>query len=123
MARRAAMLDDIPDAEVTPQGPASVPSLGGAGGLTFELQDKQGGTVQHLADAAETRSRMAAAAPELDSIYNTVRIDVPQVSVSVDRDKSNSLGVAIVGTASWDQPSPTFRLLFSVPGRLGEAAC
>ena len=95
MARGAAMLDDIPEAEVTPQAPASVPGLGGAGGFTFELQDKEGGTIQHLADAAETLSRKAAAAPELDSIYNTVRIDVPQVSVKVDRDKANSLGVPI----------------------------
>lgn len=95
MKRAAAMLEDLPDAEITPQQPASVPGLGGAGGFTFELQDRQGGSIEKLADVAEKLSRKAAEAPELDAIYNTVRVDVPQVDLTVDRDKANSLGVPL----------------------------
>ena len=95
MDRATTLLADIPDADVTPQAPSAVPGLGGAGGFTFELQDKQGGGVEHLADVAETLSRKAAKAPALDSIYNTVRVDVPQVNVEVDRDKASALGVPI----------------------------
>ena len=95
MQQASTLLADIPDAEVTPQAPAAVPGLGGAGGFTFELQDRQGGTVDHLADVAETLSRKAARNPALDSIYNTVRVDVPEVRVEVEREKASALGVPI----------------------------
>ncbi len=95
MRQSAAELADIPDAEITPQAPAAVPGLGGAGGFTFELQEREGRSIQHLANVAETLSRKAANEPALDSIYNTVRVDVPQITVTVDRDKANSLGVPI----------------------------
>ena len=95
MKQSTTLLADIPDADVTPQAPSAVPGLGGAGGFTFELQDRQGGSVEHLADMAETLSRKAAKEHALDSIYNTVRVDVPQIDVQVDRDKASALGVPI----------------------------
>ncbi len=92
--RAAAMLADIPDAEVTPQEPAAVPGLGGAGGFTFELQNERIDSISALADVAEKLSREAAAQPELDTIYNTVRVDVPQIDLAVDRDKASALGIS-----------------------------
>lgn len=95
MSRAETELSDLPDAQVTPQAPAAVPGLGGAGGFTFELQERQGRSIERLADTAETLSRKAAREPALRDIYNTVRVDVPQVTVNVDRDKANALGIPL----------------------------
>ena len=95
MKKSTALLADLPDAEVTPQEPASVPGLGGAGGFTFQLQDKRGDSVEKLADVAEDLTRKAAQQPELDSIYNTIRLETPQVDLAVDRDRANALGVPV----------------------------
>ncbi len=95
MKRAGDMLQDLPDAEVTPQEPSSVPGLGGAGGFTFQLEDKRNGSVEQLADAAETLTRKAAEEPELESMYDTVRMATPQINISVDRDRANALGVPV----------------------------
>lgn len=95
MKRSAKLLEDLPDAEITPQEPASVPGLGGAGGFTFKLEDLHHGSIDKLADTADSFTREAAKRPELDTIYNTVRIATPQVHVTVDRDRANALGVPV----------------------------
>ena len=95
MKRAETLLADIPEAQVTPQAPAAVPGLGGAGGFTLELEDQQGGSLEHLVDVAETLSNKAAQDPTLDSVYDTVRMDVPQIRIDVDRDKAGALGVPL----------------------------
>lgn len=95
MKRAADLLADIPEAQVTPQAPAAVPGLGGAGGFTMELEDEAGGSLQHLVDTAAALSDRAAKDPVLDDVYDTVRMDVPQIRVEVDRDKAGSLGVPL----------------------------
>lgn len=95
MKRSSSLLEDLPDVEVTPQEPASVPGLGGAGGFTFQLEDLRGGSTKKLADVAETLTREAAKRPELDSVYDTIRMAVPQVDIKVDRDRANALGVPV----------------------------
>lgn len=67
--------------------------LRGAGGFTFKLEDLHHGSIDELADADES-FMLAAKQPELDMMYNTVRIATPQVHVIF------RLSMALPGPAS-----------------------
>jgi hydrophobic/amphiphilic exporter-1 (mainly G- bacteria), HAE1 family len=89
--KRLAMMADPTAAFAFP--PPAIPGIGTAGGVTFMLEDRSGGTVEFL--AANTRKFMEAAKkrPELTGIFTTALWDVPQVHLRVDQAQAMVQGV------------------------------
>jgi HAE1 family hydrophobic/amphiphilic exporter-1 len=85
----------LPAAMAFAFSPPAIPGVGTSGGVNFVLQDRSGGTVEFLAE--QTQAFMAAAAqrPELQRLNTTFLPSVPQLRLSVDRDKALVEGVAI----------------------------
>ncbi len=78
---------DIPEAIAFAFGPPAIPGLGTAGGFTFMLQDRSGGTVQQLSDALDKLTQAARKRPEIASLISTFRPSVPQLYVDIDQDR------------------------------------
>ncbi len=81
------MLKEIPEAICFAFGPPAIPGLGTAGGFTFMLQDRSGGTVTQLAEMLDKLAMAARKRPEIASIVSTFRPSVPQLYVEVDQDR------------------------------------
>ncbi len=77
----------IPEAIGFAFGPPAIPGLGTAGGFTFMLQDRSGGTVQQLADMLDKLNAAVRKRPEIASLVSTFRPAVPQLYVEVDQDR------------------------------------
>jgi HAE1 family hydrophobic/amphiphilic exporter-1 len=77
----------VPEAIGFSFGPPAIPGLGTAGGFTFMLQDRSGGTVDQLYDALEKFVGAARKRPELSSLVSTFRPSVPQLYVDLDQDR------------------------------------
>jgi len=78
-----------------PVNPPSIPGLGTTGGFEFWVQSEGGATIQQL--EAVTRELIAKARqrPELRGVNSTINTRSRQMLVDVDRDKAESLGVAV----------------------------
>jgi len=76
-------------------GPPAIPGIGTAGGFSFWLQDRSGGTVELLSENLERFLEAARQRPELTNVNSTFRAGVPQVYADVERDKVLKLGVAV----------------------------
>jgi HAE1 family hydrophobic/amphiphilic exporter-1 len=81
------MASEIPEAIGFAFGPPAIPGLGTAGGFTFMLQDRSGGTVTQLAEMLDKLALAARKRPEIASIVSTFRPSVPQLYVEVDQDR------------------------------------
>jgi hydrophobic/amphiphilic exporter-1 (mainly G- bacteria), HAE1 family len=81
------MRSEIPEAIAFAFGPPAIPGLGTAGGFTFMLQDRTGGTVQQLSETLDKLTLEARKRPELASLVSTFRPTVPQLFVNVDQDR------------------------------------
>jgi len=81
------MRTDIPEAIAFAFGPPAIPGLGTAGGFTFMLQDRTGGTIAQLSEMLDKLSLEARKRPEIASIVSTFRPSVPQLYVEVDQDR------------------------------------
>jgi len=77
----------IPEAIGFAFGPPAIPGLGTAGGFTFMLQDRAGGSIDQLNDTLDTFMQAARKRPELASLVTTFRPSVPQLYVDVDQDR------------------------------------
>jgi hydrophobic/amphiphilic exporter-1 (mainly G- bacteria), HAE1 family len=78
---------EIPEAIAFAFGPPAIPGLGTAGGFTFMLQDRSGGSVQQLSDTLDKLTQAARKRPELASLVSTFRPSVPQLFVDIDQDR------------------------------------
>jgi len=78
---------EFPEAIGFAFGPPAIPGLGTAGGFTFMLQDRSGGTVTQLSDTFDKLAAAARKRPEIASIVSTFRPSVPQLFVEVDQDR------------------------------------
>jgi HAE1 family hydrophobic/amphiphilic exporter-1 len=87
--------NEIPEATVFGFMPPSIPGLGAAGGFSFWLQDRSGGSVDFLNENLQRFLEAARKRPELQNVTSTWRAAVPQVYVDVDRDKALKQGVPI----------------------------
>ncbi len=83
----------LPAAVVFGFSPPAIPGVGTAGGFTFMLEDRSGGSVQFLAKNLEAFVSAARKRPEIASLTTTFRPGVPQKFVEVDRDKVLKQGV------------------------------
>jgi HAE1 family hydrophobic/amphiphilic exporter-1 len=75
--------------------PPAIPGIGTAGGVTFVLQDRSGGTVQFLQDNMDKFMAAARKRPEIASIQSTFNANVPQRFVQVDKDRALKQGVPL----------------------------
>ncbi|UEM07330.1 multidrug efflux RND transporter permease subunit (plasmid) [Skermanella rosea] len=82
-------------AAVIPFQPPPIIGLGTTGGFEFQLQDLAGGTPEDLAAAARGLIFAANQQPELSGVFTTFAADTPQLYLDIDRNKAQTLGVAI----------------------------
>jgi multidrug efflux pump len=75
--------------------PPPILGMSTTGGFEFFLQDRSGGRLAGLADAAQRVVQAAAKRPELAGVTTTFSTSVPQYRIDVDRDKAKTLGVPI----------------------------
>ncbi len=73
--------------------PPAIPGVGTAGGFTFILEDRSGGSIQFLAKNVGAFIEAARKRPEIASLSTTFLPSVPQKFVDVDRDKVLKQGV------------------------------
>ncbi len=86
----------LPEAIAFPINPPPLPGFGAAGGFSFLLQDRSGSlTTEELGRAAQQFMRAAQQRPEIGSLFTAYDATVPQVDLSVDREKARTLGVPI----------------------------
>ena len=78
---------EVPEAIGFAFGPPAIPGLGTAGGFSFMLQDRSGGTVEQLYSNLEKLIAAARKRPELSPLITTFRPSVPQLYVDVDQDR------------------------------------
>jgi hydrophobic/amphiphilic exporter-1 (mainly G- bacteria), HAE1 family len=84
---------EIPEAIGFAFGPPAIPGLGTAGGFTFMLQDRSGGSVEQLYDALDKLTEAARKRPELARLVSTFRPSVPQLFVDIDEDRVMKQGL------------------------------
>ncbi len=88
-------LIQLPEVTAFAFSPPAIPGLGVAGGVSFVLQDRADRGVQYLAGNVETFLAAARERSELARVTTTFLPNVPQVYISVDRDKALQQGVAL----------------------------
>jgi HAE1 family hydrophobic/amphiphilic exporter-1 len=75
--------------------PPAIPGLGSQGGFSLWLQDRSGGSIEHLNDSLQKFLAAARQRPELAGVNSPFTAQVPQVFANVDRDKALRQGVAL----------------------------
>jgi multidrug efflux pump len=90
--------------------PPPIQGMSTTGGFELFLQDRSGGSLTGLADAAQRIVQAAARRPELRGVTTTFSTNIPQYRIDVDRDKAKTLGVPI--STIFDAMSGTFGSLY-----------
>jgi HAE1 family hydrophobic/amphiphilic exporter-1 len=90
-----AKLSTLPECEGFAFPPPPIPGIGTAGGATFILQDRSGGTVDFLQQQLNTFVAEAKKRPEIGRIQTTFNATVPQRFVNVDKERTMKQGVAL----------------------------
>ncbi|HPT15754.1 MAG TPA: multidrug efflux RND transporter permease subunit [Kiritimatiellia bacterium] len=99
-------LGAIPEAVAFPFVPPSLPGFGAAGGFDVLLQDRSGNlSVQELNEQTQAFLAAARQRPELTGLFTAFDPTVPQVALTVDREKARTLGVQITDVFSTLQAS------------------
>ncbi|UYN97893.1 MAG: multidrug efflux RND transporter permease subunit [Enhydrobacter sp.] len=75
--------------------PPPIQGISVTGGFEFYLQDRSGGSLNDLAQAAAKLVEAASKRPELRGVSTTFTTSVPQYKADVDRDKARAIGVSI----------------------------
>jgi len=86
---------EIPEAVAFAFAPPAIPGIGSAGGFSFWLQDRSGGSVEFLSDNLQKFMEAARKRPELSNVNSPFRASVPQIYADVDREKLLKQGVAV----------------------------
>ena len=95
IARRAFMsFLRIPDAQIFPLVPPSVPELGFATGFDLEMEDRANLGHAGLIQARNMLLGLAARDPLLAGVRPASLDDTQQLHISIDQEKANALGVA-----------------------------
>jgi hydrophobe/amphiphile efflux-1 (HAE1) family protein len=95
LARMRAGFFRVPEASVFPFGLPPILGLSATGGFQFMLEDRAGGSVQDLAQAADLLVEAARRRHELGNMMNTFRSNVPAYKVEVDLAKVQTLGIPV----------------------------
>ena len=94
-ARLNAQLASIQDAYVVVFTPPPVLGLGSLGGFKAQVEDRGDAGPEALYTAVQDALGKAAKNPTLAGLLSTYQINVPQLDVSVDRDKVKQQGVKL----------------------------
>ena len=86
---------EVPEAIAFAFAPPAIPGIGTAGGFSFWLQDRSGGSVELLNDNLQKFLEAARKRPELQNVNSPFRASVPQIFADVNRDKVLKQGVAV----------------------------
>jgi HAE1 family hydrophobic/amphiphilic exporter-1 len=85
----------ITGAMVIPFLPPAINGLGTFGGITYELLDQSGGSIESLGAAAQQLIAQANQTPGLAGVFTQFTANDPQLVVSIDREQVKSLGVSV----------------------------
>jgi HAE1 family hydrophobic/amphiphilic exporter-1 len=85
----------LPDALILAFTPPAIHGLGRTGGFELQLQDRGGAGITALGTAAQNLMSSAASDPVVTRLNSTLRANVPQLFVNIDREKAMSLGVPL----------------------------
>jgi hydrophobe/amphiphile efflux-1 (HAE1) family protein len=85
----------IKDAQILVVNPPPIRGLGTAGGFTFVLQDRTGGSVGRFSQVLQDLLSRARQRPEIGFAYSGFDPRIPQIEYDVDRDKVKALGVQL----------------------------
>jgi HAE1 family hydrophobic/amphiphilic exporter-1 len=85
----------VPGATAFGFNPPAIPGFGSAGGFSFWLQDRSGGSVDDLDHNLQKFLQAARKRPELVGVFSQFSADTPQMFINVDRDKALKQGVPI----------------------------
>jgi HAE1 family hydrophobic/amphiphilic exporter-1 len=91
----ASMSAEVPEAVAIALLPPSIPGLGAAGGFSFWLQDRSGGSVEFLDQNLQKFLEACRKRPELAGVTSAFSASIPQIYADVDRDKVLKQGVAV----------------------------
>ncbi|MBZ5580177.1 MAG: multidrug efflux RND transporter permease subunit [Acidobacteriia bacterium] len=95
LARAQAEFARVPEAYTFAFGLPPIMGLSMTGGFQFMLEDRAGGSVQDLAQAADLLSQAARGRRELGNVISTFRPDVPAYKVDMDLAKVQTLGIPV----------------------------
>jgi hydrophobic/amphiphilic exporter-1 (mainly G- bacteria), HAE1 family len=95
IGRFAAQTAAIPAARVMPFNLPPIIGLGTGGGFEYQLQDLQGRPPEELAAVMRALVLAANQDPVLSRVFATWATDNPQVFLDIDREKAQTLGVAV----------------------------
>ena len=90
-----ALATQVPEAVAFAFMPPSIPGLGSAGGFSFWLQDRSGGSVEFLDQNLQKFLEACRKRPELAGVASQFSASIPQIYADVDRDKVLKQGVAV----------------------------
>jgi HAE1 family hydrophobic/amphiphilic exporter-1 len=85
----------IPAARVMPFNLPPIIGLGTGGGFEYQLEDLQGRPPQELAAVMRAMVLAANQSPDLNRVFSTWATNNPQVFLNIDREKAQTLGVAV----------------------------
>ena len=113
-------LSGVRDAFIFALSPPPIPELGRGTGFSFRLQDRGGNGHDALLAARNQLLGMAAQSPVLAGVRPEGLEDAPQVSLDIDRDKAQALGVTFdaINTAISTSLGSTYVNDFPNAGRL-----
>jgi len=81
------------EAGVLVLNPPPIRGMSTAGGFTFVLQDRTGGSAERLSEGLQNLLSEARKRPEIGSVYSAFDPRVPQIRYDVDREQVKTLGV------------------------------
>jgi hydrophobe/amphiphile efflux-1 (HAE1) family protein len=91
----AAINANFKDGIVIGFNPPPITGISVTGGFEFFLQDRSGGSLSSLSEAANKVVAAANQRPELRGVSTTFTAAVPQYRIDVDREKARALGIPI----------------------------
>ncbi len=86
---------DIQEAYVAAFIPPAIPGLGSLGGFEFQLQDQGGKGLESLAEATQDLIAQGNQRPQLQGLFSSFSIQLPQLFVDLDRTKTRNLGLEV----------------------------
>jgi HAE1 family hydrophobic/amphiphilic exporter-1 len=95
IGRFAAQTAAIPGARVMPFNLPPIIGLGTGSGFEYQLQDLQGRPPEELAAVMRALVLAANQDPALSRVFSTWATDNPQVFLDIDREKAQTLGIAV----------------------------
>jgi HAE1 family hydrophobic/amphiphilic exporter-1 len=85
----------IPQAQIFAFNPPAIQGVGNFGGFQFELEDHSNVGLPALMQTAYGYMGLGNQDPDLTQVFTTFRIDSPQLTVHIDRNKAKSVGVSL----------------------------